>query len=318
MKIVKRFITPDGKEFVAFRASNGNIVIALDPHAYQDIVGMPATIDVSFGTQVYNYTAATLYFTIEGSGGGAPWSWGSAQELGSITTGLSKLFHVPSLGSRSKPASAVDDGIVLTFRAYSDAGYTEEVGSGYPIVVTYHWIDSDAMTLLDLDDFDADSTEDWTASVWSYITPSGTYVLSAPRSAKTSDDIVGGTVDVIGYISKTFTVPAATTAYLIANVKYEGWMSTGQTSEAKIWVTEMRISKAGAIIVRTGTTSPYIMSQPYNIYDKQTNWFRIIAPIDVGEAAEYRLETAYYLCANAGKVTRLNAYYDNLKVVYEE
>jgi len=154
MEEIKRFIAPDGREYVAFRALNGNIVIALDPHAYQDIVSMPSTIDVSFAVKVYNYTVATLWFTVEGSGGGAPWSWASAVQLGACGSGANIIRHVPSLGTRDKPASATVDATILTFRAYSDDEYTIEVGSGYPIVVSYHWIDSSAMSLLDEDNFD--------------------------------------------------------------------------------------------------------------------------------------------------------------------
>lgn len=316
MKIVKRFTTPDGKEFIAFRASNGHIVIAPDPHAYQDIVNMPATIDVGFGVQIYNYTAITLYFTVLGSGGGAPWSWASAVELGSIGSGANRYIHVPSLGSRSKPASAVDDDTVLTFRAYSDAGYTTEVGAGYPVVVTYHWIDSDDLTLLDLDNFDADTLEDWAESVWETFAIDTGYVLSAPNSALATYTTAGTIESKTVYISKSFAVPAATIAYLIVNVKYAGWIHPSTTSTSYIDIKEMRISKAGTIIARTGG-GPLIMTQPWNVQNKSTNWLRMVAPISVDETAEYRLETTFTQQSIAsGWPVITKAFYDNLKVVY--
>lgn len=304
----------DGRVYVGYRLPNGKIVLALDPDSYQDIVDMPDPIVIGFGVGIFNYTTDTLWFTVEGSGGG--WSWAGATQLGSIASGTNGTFRVGSIATRTKPASATTDDVTLMFTAYSDA-YVTEIGT-YPVIVAYHWIDSDAMSLLDLDNFDDGTLEDWTQSNWggTAFAISTAYVLSSPNSARNSRHIFQTSGTWTGYIKKTFTVPAATEAYLISNVKYVGYITPGQTYSARVQVREMRISKAGSIIVRTGST-PYIMTQGNHEENKQTNWLRMIAPIDVNETAEYRLETRYYLYSSGSdRQSRLRAYYDDLKVVY--
>lgn len=322
MKEIKRFKTPDGKEYVAFRAPNGNIIVALDPDAYQDIVSMPATITTSFAVKIYNYTIATLYFTVIGSG--APWSWASAVQLGACASGANIIIHVPNLGTRSKPAAATVDGITLTFHAYSNAGYTVEVGSGYPVVVSYHWIDSTAMTLLDLDNFDGGTLEGWAA-----ITSGGPaltfaintgYVLSSPNSAMVEIGTVFSPYTVVytEYIYKSFIVPAASIAYLIANVKYALFSHWSDNNTSFSNVQELQIRKAGAIIQRSGPT-PYIAAitgladTDVNV---QTNWLRMVAPISVNATAQYEIATVYQMYSGGSSQQRLRVYHDDLKVVY--
>lgn len=309
-----QIVRKDGKIYVGYKLPNGKIVLALDPDAYQDIVDMPDPIVIGFGVRVYNYSTATLWFTVEGSGGG--WTWAGADQLGSVASGQNAAFRVGSIATRAKPASATTDSVTLLFTAYSDA-YTTDIGT-YPVIVDYHWIDSDAMSLLDLDNFDGGTLEDWTQSNWggTAFAISTDYVLSSPNSARNSRYIYLDSGTWTGYIKKTFTVPAATEAYLISNVKYVGYVQSGQSYAPKVQVREMRISKAGSIITRSGS-DPYVMNQDNLTQDKQTNWLRMIAPIDVNETAEYRLETVYYLHSNfSNKQSRLRAYHDDLKVVY--
>ncbi len=307
-----QIVRKDGRVYVGYRLPNGKIVLALDPDSYQDIVDMPDPIVIGFGVAIFNYTTDPLWFTVEGSGGG--WSWAGATQLGSIASGSNETFRVGSIATRTKPASATTDGVTLIFTAYSDA-YITEIGT-YPVIVSYHWIDSDAMTLLDLDNFDAGTLEDWTQSGWSSLGVATDYVLSSPNSAKAERGIAMSSGTWTGIIKKSFTVPAATVAFIIANMKFVGYVKSGQTASARVEAREMRISKAGSIIARTGA-SPYLLEQPYNVQDKQTNWLRMVAPIDVNETAEYRLEIVYFLYSSSGsRVTRLRAYYDDLKVVY--
>ena len=152
-----QIVRKDGKIYVGYKLPNGKIVLALDPDAYQDIVDMPDPIVIGFGVRVYNYSTATLWFTVEGSGGG--WTWAGADQLGSVASGQNAAFRVGSIATRAKPASATTDSVTLLFTAYSDA-YSTDVGT-YPLIVSYHWIDSDAMSLLDLDNFDGGTLEAW-------------------------------------------------------------------------------------------------------------------------------------------------------------
>jgi len=309
-----QIVRKDGRIYVGYRLPNGKIVLALDPDAYQDIVDMPDPIVIGFGVRVYNYSTETLWFTVEGSGGG--WSWAGVDQLGSVASGQNAAFRVGSIATRAKPASATTDSVTLIFTAYSDA-YITDIGT-YPVIVSYNWIDSDAMSLLDLDNFDGGTLEDWTQSNWggTAFAISTAYVLSSPNSARNSRHIFLDSGTWRGYIKKTFTVPAATEAYLISNVKYVGYVQSGQSFRSHVQVREMRISKAGTIITRSGS-DPYIMAQDNLTQDKQTNWLRMIAPIDVDETAEYRLETVYYLhSSQSNLMSRLRAYHDDLKVVY--
>ncbi|GAH50699.1 unnamed protein product, partial [marine sediment metagenome] len=230
-------------------------------------------------------------------------------------SGANKYIHVPSIGSRDKPASAIDDNTVLTFRSYSDAGYTTEVGDGYPIVVTYHWIDSDDMTLLDEDDFDDGTLQDWVKSAdYASFAIDTAYVLDPLYSAKGSKGVGDDSASGTAYIKKTFDVPAATRAFLIANVKF-GVRNSDFRDHAQI--RELRISKAGTIITRTGT-SPYLLSVSDPTGTFYTNWLRMIAPIDVNESAEYRIEVVYSIYSRgSGDPAFMYVWHDKLKVVYE-
>ncbi|GAG53962.1 unnamed protein product [marine sediment metagenome] len=292
-----QIVRKDGRVYVGYRLPNGKIVLALDPDSYQDIVDMPDPIVIGFGVGIFNYTTDTLWFTVEGSGGG--WSWAGATQLGSIASGDNLMFRVGSIATRVKPASATTDDVTLMFTAYSDA-YVTEIGT-YPVIVSYHWIDSAAMTLLSLDDFETGTLEGWTQSGWTGIAIATDYALSHGKSAKAEKYVLNDSGTWTGSIRKTFAVPAATEAYLIANVKYVGYIKQTQTFPARVQAREMRISKAGSIIVRTGT-SPYLLNQPSTVTDRQTNWLRMVAPIDVDETAQYRLETPYYLYSSTSNL----------------
>ncbi len=303
-------VRKDGRVYVGYRLPNGRIVLALDPDSYQDIVSMPDPIIIGFGSKILNYTTATLWFTIEGSGGG--WSWASATELGSIAPGSNKKFRVGAVATRAKPASATTDNVTLIFTAYSDE-YITEAGT-YPVIVSYHWIDSDAMALLDLDDFDDATLQGWAQNGdWGSFGLATNYVLSSDYSAYAYRVCAYSSYNKPNAcIYKSFAVPAADEAYLICNVKYATWFTGGTGSTAGA-VREVRIQKGAEVLVRTGDI-PYLINTTGAVY---LNWIRMVAPISVDETAEYRLVTDYYVASgHSARYRHLAAWYDNLKVVY--
>jgi len=304
----------------------GGLIIEFDPHSYQDLVDMPDPINTSFGIRIFNYTMNTLYFTALGSGDGAAWSWGAVQQLGGIASGANAYFYLSNLGSRTKPASAVDDSIQIMVRAYSDSGYTIEVGSGYPILITYHWIKSDTLTLLDLDNFDAGTLENWTATVedggdtMTFVIDTA-YVLSSPNSARLQRWDAGylGSKVMRTRISKSFTIPACTKAYFIANAKtwlqlysfnstyslgwtiFDIYRDTTALSELRGWI--------GGLPWATYSTG-------YKNY--YSNWLREIALLPVNQTIEIRIiiQASLVYSPTSGDA-QVRTYFDDLKVVYE-
>ena len=301
------FVTNHGTEVVAYKTPKGVLMFEVDPDAYMDIVNMPLSIDVSFGVQIYNYTAMTLWFTAKGSGAG--WSWASAKQLGSIGPGSNKIFNIKSLGTRSKPSNAVDDDITITFNAYSDSGYTNQVGGDYNINITYHWIDSIGMTLLDLDDFDDGTLEGWSIEAhWSSFAINTSYVLSPPNSALAQKNYTGSIEDT-AILRKTFNVPSCSEAFLIVNFKFGVYDNPPYPQD--FWVKEVQIRKETSIIVRTGN-DPHIIKR-HAAGTQYTNWFRMVAPMTPNESASYKIAVPYRIYGDYW----IRMWLDDIKAVYQ-
>lgn len=288
----------NGHEYTVYKDSRGILIFEADPDTYMDIVTLPATVDVSFGVIIYNQTIQTLYFTIVGSGAG--WSWSAKKQLGSIASGANLKINVKSLGTRSKPASATDDAITLTFEAYSDAGYTILVGT-YVINVTYHWINSAALTVLYNDDMET-WPAGWTGWGYESVVQSTEFALSPTRSMRCRLDAMAGTYEL--YVYKTYNVPACTRAYMIANVKYRG--TSGTLPTHRVWA--FRLSKAGVVIANSGET-PEIMVGGNTT---TTNWFRMVGLVTPNQSASYRMEGKYQTTGGV-----IDTFYDDIMVVYE-
>lgn len=329
-----RSIYRNGMKYVPYRTEKGSIILALDPDSYQDIVDMPDPIVTSFGIQVYNYTTITIYIKMGGAGTG--WNWATPPQLGSVASGGNVYFIAKDLGSRAKPGSAVDDSITLTVRAYSDAGYTLEIGDGYPIIVTYHWLNSAAMSLLDLDNFDGGTLEGW-----SVVAENGTdpvieiatdYVLSAPNSCR-AGNYKFGAMDVSGYqllarIEKTFAVPACTKAYFICNAKMKmesyGGSWNNPNNGGLAWSLMAIAYGAG-----TGTPVTYLGGNQYlyswygNMFSapgpKYSNWQRLVGPLPTNQSVDVKARfgaTRWVTYAESDAYFRQRCYFDDLKVVY--
>jgi len=322
--------------------AKGYIILAVDdPHSYQDILDMPDPINVSFGIRIFNYTATTLYFTAQGSGSenaGAKWTWGAVQQLGSIGSGANSYFTLSNLGSRVKPASAVDDSITITVRAYSDAGYTTEVGSGYPILITYHWIKSDTLTLLDLDNFDGGTLENWAVAASEGGNDAGyptlaidtSYVLSSPNSALMYHRkylAPHTTVTFQGYIYKTFNIPACTKAYFLGNIKIRGGNANAGPSSTRtsdVEILQMCYGAGDTILSELRNRVFYLQQTgvPPVWWYHTTNWVRWLGVLPVNQAIEVRLRIRHTLSTTvsngyqAGESRSYN-WFDDLKVVYE-
>jgi len=311
----------------------GHIILAVDdPHSYQDILNMPDPINASFGIQIFNYTAVTLWFRAQGSGsedGGTKWTWGSAQSLGSIGAGANAYFALLNLGSRVKPASAVDDNVVITIRAYTDAGYSNEVGDGYQILITYHWIKSDDLTLLDLDAFDTDaSLEGWSlVHETGNLAPNPTlalntsYVLSSPNAAMLNQYFDGSTYTssrtLRSRIEKAFTVPACTRAYIIANAKFWGYISPATSGPWVRWTRYEVVVGTESCIIQGILASASAASGVLNLY---TNWQRAVCLVPVNATTTILVRIEYQGGTTGGSAQNTyqsRTWFDDLKVVYE-
>jgi len=331
---------PDNvKIYKVTRKAHGHIVIAVDdPHSYQDIVDMPNPINVSFGIRIYNYTGQTLWFRAQGSGsedGGSKWTWNSARSLGSIASGSNAYFCLKNLGSRVKPGSAMDDSITITVRAYTDSGYTNEVGSGYPILITYHWIKSTDLTLLDLDNFDGGTLENWSAvnelnngGGYPTLAIATDYVLSSPNSAllhQYNQNTGLPTFTMRARIEKAFTIPSCSVAYFVCNQKWRGQIRTGsglgtavvRWSSYRIYYDTTELVRIEGVLKECSKVNPL----DYEVITCDDNWYRMVAKLPVNLAITLKVAIEYF--ASGPDVWRPAVWYhsyswfDDLKVVYQ-
>jgi len=315
----------------------GHIILAVDdPHSYQDILDMPDPINASFGIRIFNYTGATLYFTAQGSGSenaGAKWIWGAAQQLGGIGSGANAYFALMNLGSRVKPASAVDDNIIITVRAYTDSGYTNEVGAGYQILITYHWIKSDTLTLLDLDNFDGGTLEDWSMvgetpqeALYPRWVIDTAYVLSSPNSALL--DMYYQTPSVphtmSARIEKAFVIPACANAYFIANCKWRGRIRSNNQAgiySVKWPMFQIFYNSTDLSVIRDSLAYGSFFLDYYTMSSYvSTNWYRMLAKLPTNQSITIKIRIQYTGTGPADTYVRwlqCQAWFDDLKVVYE-
>jgi len=141
---------------------NIKILYYKDPDLHFDIADLPDPMSIVIPICITNNEDITLYFRAVIANAGAEWRISSA-DLGSVDAGDSVCFLARFL--RYKPsliAGEYDETITLRIEAYTDSGYTELYGY-QEVQITIHYIDhyDPAWTIIDEDNFDDASLEDW-------------------------------------------------------------------------------------------------------------------------------------------------------------
>ncbi len=325
----KTFVDEKGREYIAFKLPDGNIIMVPDPDAYQEITDMPDPVVVDFGVRIYNYTASTLWFTAEITSYPDSWTPAAELELGSIGTGSNKWKRLKELGSRDRPVSAVDDAITIMMRAYSDSGYTTEVGGGYPVIITYHWIDESEWLLQDEDNFDTNaSLEGWTDGFggWDPIHLVGDYVLSSPNSAYVcAPETFSFPSDpwFTRYITKEFTHPSGSEALLIMNVKWRArgwnWVNNREIALLRFWITEDGVTKL-TVGIGDEKNDPLRLLYFYgSVGENVSNWYRMVVPVSAdGASHTIRLYIrTYQFGPTSSDFAEIGQWIDDIKLIYK-
>lgn len=239
---------------------------------YSDVVDMPDPMLLGITIHYYNHSDSTLYMKIFGSGSG--WSSNSV-EMGSLTSGNNDYCNLDNFLSRTKPASATTETIMLTLKGYSDAGYTTEVYS-FSRSVTVIFIKSDDGTWTT--DYN-DNFDDGTVQGWSHDADSGTsglsvvsdFVLSPPYSIRLSGENINPTMV---YIYKSITTPNRATVYAIANVRL--YVSTSFMRCLQVKNSDTVLLQLGKDTKASATLIPI------------SKWMRIVVPLPTNTVVDLR------------------------------
>jgi len=141
---------------------NIKILYYKDPDLHFDIADLPDPMSIVIPICITNNEDITLYFRAVIANAGAEWRISSVN-LGSVGAGNSACFLARFL--RYKPSlidGEYDEIITLRIEAYTDSGYTELYGY-QEVQITIHYIDhyDPAWTIIDEDNFDEGTREDW-------------------------------------------------------------------------------------------------------------------------------------------------------------
>jgi len=269
---------------------------------YTDIAPIVGA-NMLFGYQQYslNQEVATKYYKIEGITSGGGWTPQAAQQLGAIASGTGTRFNVPDFMQRTTPASPVTEDITLRISRYPDNTYTDPPEAIADRVVTHKFIDSGAMTLLNLDNFDDGTVQGWTLTQQEsgYFTMGvdSTYHISPAYSLRMRGRNTWSSAwrTKWGRASKPFVVPSASEAYLVINVMVR---KTG----ASVHYT-FAIYNNGVIVAELNPSDNQI------IFDK---WMRLVIPLETG--ITNAIDLHHYVGITDTKLTYI--YFDDLKIVY--
>lgn len=297
------------------------IFVFADPDIYNDLPTLPDPVPVSFNFDIYNYTGAIAYMKAVGvpeSG----WTW-TERQLGDIANGAHERLTARAIGSRTKPGSALNETIFVDIEAYSDAAYTILVASA-TVPITMHWIDSSAMTLFDLDNFDDGTVMGWACrNVYNATSvacnPQTDFYLSAGYSLrKDAERYMNWDT---GYFTtelyKSFAIGDWSEAYAIMNLRHArtlgGTCTKGQEGAALYFMRLM-----GFKILQATTVLQEYGFQLYKCYEvfALSDWKRFVVPLGLNQTEEIKIRQ--YV---SWKVAGVGTYYertwlDDFMIVY--
>jgi len=156
---------------------------------------------------VKNQSAQTLYFKLFNA---IPnWDFGTTlpgtddKELGAVSAGASKNFLIDMV--REVPAGEITDEGNLTLKAYTDAGYSNEIASA-DLYVTIDIADTENWTDVEIFDFNDGTAQGWTLYGFS---------VDSSRSVEAGGYSLRGSTELKDmYISRTISIPNCTKCFL--------------------------------------------------------------------------------------------------------
>jgi hypothetical protein len=308
-----------GKNGIELRLSN-ILPPATEPARtiYLDINNLPNPVLFGITARYFNYDNVNLYFQITGSAPG--YTFGTVN-LGSLASGANAYQNLDQLISRAKPSSSnltngeLQETITLILNAYTDSGYSNLKWT-YQRTVTVYFINSadPSFTLLELDNFDDGTVDGWTAQIISGATSqscaiASDYVLSAPYSLKTSNTGSEGS-DCQTRTYKQFTIPNATKAFAIFDIRYSDISISGYGTVYGIKNIQIRING----------TSLIFLGQPFDTlgtdYVPVNRWIRIVVPIPVNVTLTLDVFEEVYIVMVGGTAT-WPLWMDDFKIIYK-
>ena len=233
-----------------------------------------------------------------------------------LAAGTNKYENLDEFGSRAKPgagaftAGEFQESIVLTLRAYTDAGYTNLKWT-YQRTVTIVWVKSDdaAFTVDELDNFDDGTVQGWAYTVEvgnttnSSFGAASDYVLSPLYSlrAKTGD----ACAENLFRVSKTFNTPNKPKIYMIANIRL-GFIPG--VSPGTPYTKNFKVQLDSSILVFLGRPYDTVTAD----YIPKDKWLRAVIPLPANQAIDVRLVYhAYSACFR----THPTLWLDDFKII---
>ena len=252
---------------------------------YRDVYQLPDPVLLGITIRYFNFDEVGLYFKIFGSAAGYTFT---PEEMGLLGSGLSRYQNLDEFGSRAKPgagaftAGEFQESIVLTLRAYTDAGYTNLKWT-YQRTVTIVWIKSDdaAFTVDELDNFDDGTVQGWAAANEAGTDPptlavANDFVLSAPWSVKMTT-AVKSVYEQRKRLWKQFTTPDKPVVYAIMDLREK--MGTSQYTKY------IKVQRDAVDLVFLGR--PYDFSATN--YFPGEKWVRVVVPLPRNTTLEVRV-----------------------------
>ena len=277
---------------------------------YRDVVNLPDPVLLGITIRYYNHDDVGLYFKIDAAGTGYTFT---PVELGLLGSGANAYRNLDEFGSRARPgagdfsAGEFQESIVLTLRAYTDAGYTNLKWT-YQRTVTINWIKSDdaAFTVDELDNFDDGTVQGWAAALeYGVGNPPSLavavdYVLSVPYSLKMTTDGGGVAGEKRNRIYKSFTTANKPKVYAILDLRATPYAGANYLKY---------------LVIRRDSTILIFLGRPGDAaaveYMPRDKWMRIVTPLPTNTTLEIQAALHFY----AGGVRISYLWLDDFKII---
>jgi len=277
------------------------VTAGLDPDIYIDISEEDDPVRPILTLEIYNGGPQDLYIKLEAEG---PEEWAfTPVELGLFKAGEKRTVTVEGWAERPLPGTELTETITLHLKCYTDSAYTDYLGEVRQSL-NVHFIDLEAMMVVDDDDFDT-NTEGWSAGSLAsdhYVTP--------PKSLRYSKTVVqeNEPVDecnVLGVpvkINKSFTIPDASEAYVSLYVRF---------THSELW-SEISLVERYVAVKVNGKTVLYA-TEP----DK---WYKVVTPVPVNTNVTVEVEARVAVHVDVSHTTpdclELHYWLDHVRVRY--
>lgn len=267
---------------------------------YTDLVSLPDPVKLSLIARMYNQDSIGLYFQVEGTGTG--WTF-TTHSHGLIASGANAYHNIPAFGSKTKPASATEEYVTITLKAYTDAGYTSLRWS-FARTILLVYIDSadGSWTTDELDNFDDATVQGWarvneTNVDSSSFAVSTDYALSPAYSLKTQWTSTNPSVSTRGRIYKSFTTPAQNQVFAIIDVRL---VRISSNTRHAIYI---RFPDSTQLLYASGDSGS---ESPRDL------WLRFVVPLARSTTGEIQIAHQYWQAAAPSQAI---IYLDDFKII---